>query len=75
MARSTFEDLSGSILGLIVIGLLLLLALIITPLFLIGVVVYVFFRLYRDSSCSASTSLSGGDNHLGRFEADGVGVV
>ena len=50
MARSTFEDLSGSILGLIVIGLLLLLALIITPLFLIGVVVYVVFRLYRDSS-------------------------
>ena len=26
-------------------------------------------------ACSASTSLSGGDNHLGRFEADGVGVV
>jgi hypothetical protein len=24
--------------------------------------------------CSASTSLSGGDNHLGRFGADGVGV-
>ena len=24
--------------------------------------------------CSASTSLSGRDNHLGRFEADGVGV-
>ena len=25
-------------------------------------------------ACSASTSLSGGDNHLGRFGADGVGV-
>ena len=25
-------------------------------------------------TCSASTSLSGGDNHLGRFGADGVGV-
>ncbi len=50
MARSTFEDLSGSILGLIVIGLLLLLAMIITPLFLIGAVAYVIFRLYRDSS-------------------------
>lgn len=50
MARSTFEDLSGSILGLIVIALLLLLALIVTPLFLIGVVAYVIFRLYRDSS-------------------------
>jgi hypothetical protein len=25
-------------------------------------------------NCSASTSLSGGDNHLGRFGADGVGV-
>ena len=25
-------------------------------------------------ACSASTSLSGRDNHLGRFEADGVGV-
>jgi len=25
--------------------------------------------------CSASTSLSGRDNHLGRFLADGVGVV
>ena len=50
MARSTFEDLSGSILGLFVIGLLLLLALIITPLFLIGMMVYVVFRLYRDST-------------------------
>ena len=49
MARSTFEDFSGSILGLIVIALLLLLALIVTPLFLIGVVVYVVFRLYRES--------------------------
>ena len=25
--------------------------------------------------CSASTSLSGSDNHLGRFGADGVGVA
>jgi hypothetical protein len=50
MARSTFEDLSGSILGLVVIALFLVLAVIVTPLFLIGAVIYVVFRLYRDSS-------------------------
>ena len=49
MARSTFEDMSGSILGLIVIALFLLLALIVTPLFMIGAVAYVVYRLYRDS--------------------------
>ena len=32
------------------------------------------FAEFNGRPCSASTSLSGRDNHLGRFMADGVGV-
>ena len=32
-------------------------------------------EIARTAACSASTSLSGSDNHLGRFGADGVGVA
>ena len=49
MTRSPFEDMAGSIAGLIVIALFLALAVIVTPFFLIGGAAYIGFRLYNES--------------------------
>jgi hypothetical protein len=49
MAKSTLEEMSQSILGLVVIGLFLGLAIIVTPLFVLGAVAYVAFRLYNEN--------------------------
>jgi hypothetical protein len=49
MARSPFEDFMQTGLGLAVLALFLLLALVVTPFFLIGAAAYVIGRLYLES--------------------------
>lgn len=49
MARSPFEDFFQTGLGLAVLGIFLLLAIVVTPLFFIGAAAYVVGRLYLES--------------------------
>lgn len=49
MARSPYEDFSGSFFGLVIIALFLAFAVIITPFFLLGAAAYVGYRLYNES--------------------------
>lgn len=49
MARSPFEEFAGSIAGMVVLAAFLLLAAVVTPLFLLGAVGYIAIRLYREN--------------------------
>jgi hypothetical protein len=49
MARSVVEDIAQSSVGLVIIALLLGFAMILTPVFLIGVPAYIIIRLYLQS--------------------------
>lgn len=53
MGKSFLGDFGGAIFGAAVIGFLLTLALILTPIVLIGIPLYVGFRLWRDSPARA----------------------
>lgn len=53
MGKSFLDDIGGAIFGAAVIGGLLTLALILTPIALIGIPAYVGFRLWRDSPARA----------------------
>jgi len=49
MANSLSDDFGGIIFSIVILGLVLLLAAIITPIILIGVPAYVFYRLYKEN--------------------------